>query len=279
MTQQDPVPIETTPTISKDELISIRPSQEEKNEPETKIDDYALLEKSFDNINYEYDERTKDFRLVCTTPCPVPKETLDQEFAAIAYAVSTVRGLTKSDINSFLLPFEVHASADEICAMKQGALAYATSYRDSDGRVRGLLCFFFDQREYDRTRFPYSTSVHEVMHLFEFGKIEENSAILEGLSEVLESFFLQGAKTSFCDQHNKWWLTEQGINPHDPHDTGRDLFFNLCDQHGFDYNDLPTLFEKLDSLGREATTQEFIQIINQIVGQDTTHLFQEAGAI
>ena len=48
----------------------------------------------------------------------------------------------------------------------KGYLAYATVRGN-----RGLLCFFFDKLEYNRDKFPYSTSVHEVTHLFEYNKI------------------------------------------------------------------------------------------------------------
>ena len=260
-------------------VISIREDHQKPISSALKREGYDLNAKPFDNRNYEYDQRTKAFRFVCKIPCPVSKDILDQEFNAIDKSVSILRGLTQSDLHPNLLPFEVHASEDEVCGRIPGALAYANRFQDLNGYTRGKLCFFFEQLSYDRTRFPYSTSVHEVTHLFEFGKIETNLPIYEGLAEVMESFFLRGTKTSFCDQNNKWWLSEIGINPHDPHDTGRELFFQLCIQYGFDYDDLPTLFQKIDQSGREITTQEFIQIINQIVGTDTTYLFQEAGAI
>jgi len=133
---------------------------------EVKREGFSLNEKPFVDGNYAYDERTKDFRLVCTNPCPVSESILDQEFAAIAYAVSTLRGITKSDIHEKLLPFEVHASEDIICP-DIDAPAYMSSFVDSNGHERGQLCFKFDKVQYDRSNFPYSTSVHEVNHLFQ----------------------------------------------------------------------------------------------------------------
>jgi len=179
---------------------------------------FSPSDKPFAAGNYDYDKRTKDFRMVCTRPCPVDEKTLDQEFTAISYAVSTLRGLTKSDFDSLILPFEVHASEDKICPINPGALAYATTFEDDNGYRRGLSCFFFEQLSYNRDRFPYSTSIHEVTHLMEFNNIESNSPLYEGLSEMMESFFLKGnERTSFCWQGNNWYEEEQYSNPHDPH--------------------------------------------------------------
>ncbi len=259
-----------TKRLDENVLNVINPSQQQPN-LDAKREGFDINEKLFDEGNYEYDERTKDFRLVCERPCPVSKSILDQEFAAISYALSTLRGLTQSDINEDYLPFEVHASDDSICNYGKGYLAYATSTEE-----RGLLCFFFDKIDYNRDKFPYSTSVHEVTHLMEYGKIERNSVIYEGLSEMMESFFLKGnQKDSFCWEGNDWY---GGIvnNPDDPHGTGRQLFFTLCNEYGFDYNDLPRLFSEIDKNGG-VTIKEFVNIINNIVGKDVSDLFRDAG--
>lgn len=245
----------------------------------TRREGYDINEKPFDeSIKYEYDERTKDFRLVCTNPCPVSKSILDQEFAAISYGISTLRGLTQSDFESEVLPFEVHASEDSICPFWKKALAYASKYTDSNGYTRGRLCFFFDKLHYNRDKFPYSTSIHEVTHLLEYNKIERNSIIYEGLSEMMDSFFVKGnERNSFCWEGNDWF---GGIvnNPEDPHGTGRQLFFTLCNEYGFDYDDLPALFSRIDKKGG-VTIQEFVNIINDIIGRDSSNLFREAGVI
>ena len=266
--------------LSEERLINIEQEvQRIKGIEEKRKEGYSLSEKPFDNRDYSYDERTVDFRLVCKRPCPLPKNILDQEFAAIAYAVSTLRGLTQSDLNKNVLPFEVHASEDSICPYNPEALAYMTIFTDSNDYNRGLLCFFFDKLQYNRDKFPYSTSVHEVTHLFEYGKLKHNSILWEGLSEMMESFFLKGNdKNSFCWKGNNWY----GLivnNPHDPHGTGRQLFFSLCNQYGFDYDDLPELFRQLKIKGGNVDEKEFVKIINSIVGADTSSLFKKAGVI
>lgn len=246
---------------------------------EKRKEGYKLNEKPFDEGNYAYDERAVDFRLVCTNPCPVSKQVLEQEFAAIAYSLSTLRGLTKSNIEEEIMPFEVHASEDSRCSMLKTALAYKTTFVDANGHYRGLLCFFYDKLQYDRSKFPYSTSVHEVTHLFEDGKMTHNSILFEGLSEMMESFFVKGnEKNSFCWQGNNWY-GQTVNNPHDPHGTGRQLFFELCNRYGFDYNDLPELFRQLDNAGGNVNEIGFVKIMNNIVGSDTTALFKEAGVI
>ena len=266
--------------LSEERLISIEQEMQRiKGIEEKRKEGYSLSEKPFDNRDYSYDERTVDFRLVCKRPCPLPKNILDQEFAAIAYAVSTLRGLTQSDLDKNVLPFEVHASEDSICPYNPEALAYMTIFTDSNDYNRGLLCFFFDKLPYNRDKFPYSTSVHEVTHLFEYGKLKHNSILWEGLSEMMESFFLKGNdKNSFCWKGNNWY----GLivnNPHDPHGTGRQLFFSLCNQYGFDYDDLPELFRQLKIKGGNVDEKEFVKIINNIVGKDTSDLFRKAGVI
>ena len=267
--------------LVEERIVAIRDNSQSQSNDNIKKrkEGFSLNEKPFDEGNYAYDERTRDFRLVCSKPCPVSKEVLDQEFAAINYAVSTLRGLTKSDINEELIPFEVHASEDKICQMLPKALAYKTIFTDSNGYSRGLLCFFFDKLPYNRDKFPYSTSVHEVTHLFEHGKYKDNDIIDEGLSEMLESFFLKGNdKNSFCWQGNAWY--KQVLkNSDDPHWVGGDLFFELCNRYGFDYNDLPELFRQLDNKGGNVNEVEFVKIINNIVGRDTTSLFKKAGVI
>ena len=267
----------------EDKLIAINIPDNEKISalPSLRREGYDVIEKPFVNDLYDYDERTRDFRMVCTKPCPVSRKILDQEFAAISYAISTLRGLTQSDINKEYLPFEVHASADSTCPLPEATtLAYATIFNDANGHRRGLLCFFYDKKAYDRSKFPYSASIHEVTHLFEFGKLPSNNVLQEGLSEVMDSFFLKGNnKASFCWNNNKWWIEELGINPNDPHDIGRNLFFELCNQYRFDYNNLPELFKQLQAKGENINEREFVNIINDIVGIDTSNLFREAGVI
>lgn len=268
--------------LAEEKIIAIKDnSQSQTNDNvQKRKEGFSLNEKPFDEGNFAYDERTKDFRLVCTNPCPVSKQILDQEFAAINYAVSTLKGLTKSDINEELMPFEVHASEDNRCKLeKEKYIAYKTSFTDSNGYIRGLLCFFFDKIPYNRDKFPYSTSVHEVTHLFEDGKMTHNSILFEGLSEMMESFFVKGnEKNSFCWQGNNWYGKTVN-NPHDPHGTGRQLFFELCNRYGFDYDDLPELFRQLDNAGGNVNEIGFVKIINNIVGSDTTSLFKKAGVI
>ncbi|MDO8740517.1 MAG: zinc ribbon domain-containing protein [Candidatus Woesearchaeota archaeon] len=271
--------------LPEDRLLDISQQiQTIKNYEEKRKEGYTLNEKPFVSGNYEYDERTVDFRLVCKNPCPVSKDILDQEFAAIAYAVSSTRGLTQSDIDKDLLPFEVHASDDGVCPYLSGAAAYMSSFIDQNGYQRGRLCFFYDKINYNRDKFPYSTSVHEVMHLFEYNKVpygggKGGSVLWEGLSEMMESFFLRGnERNSFCWQGNAWY--KQVLkNSDDAHWVGGDLFFELCNQYGFDYDDLPELFRQLDLKKGNIDVNEFVRIINNIVGADTSYLFRNAGVI
>lgn len=276
---------DTSQTLSEETVLSISEQINEiKRIEDKRKENFQLDEKPFEDGDYSYNERTVDFRLVCKRDCPVSNDTLDQEFAAIAYAVSTLRGVTQSDIDDELLPFDVHASEDARCPMQKGAAAYMTSYTDSNGHNRGLLCFFYDKINYDRSKFPYSTSVHEVMHLFEGNKVpyknSGNGWVLgEGLSEMLESFFVKGNdKNSFCWEGNAWYK-EILKNSHDAHWVGGDLFFELCKQYGFDYEDLPELFRQLDLQKGQADEQEFVDIVNNIVKADTSQLFRNAGVI
>ncbi|MBI2667611.1 zinc ribbon domain-containing protein [Candidatus Woesearchaeota archaeon] len=265
------------PTKLSDRLIRAIVPESKESDNGVKKEGYAFeIEKPFYEGNYEYDERTVDFRMVCERPCPVPRNILDQEFVAISYAVSTLRGLTQSDFEEHILPFEVHASEDSICPLLPTALAYMSTFVDNNGVERGKLCFFFEELNYNRDKLPYSTSIHEVTHLLESGKIEHNSVIWEGLSEMMESFFLKGnERNSFCWQGNAWYK-DIAQNNHDPHWVGGALFFELCNQYGFDYNSLPTLFEEIDKRG-EVSIKEFVNIINNIVGRDTSPLFRNAG--
>ena len=276
---------DTSRVLSEETVVSISEQINEiKRIEDKRKENVKLNEKPFEEVDYSYDERTVDFRLVCRKDCPVSKAVLDQEFAAVAYAVSTLRGLTRSDITPELLPFEVHASEDARCPKHEGAAAYMTAYRDDNGYVRGLLCFFHDEIPYDRSKFPYSTSVHEVTHLFEEGKVpykySEGGWVLgEGLSEMLESFFRKGNdRSSFCWEGNAWFKKILN-NSHDAHWVGGDLFFELCKQHGFDYDNLPELFRQLDLRKGQADEQDFVNIVNDIVGADTSQLFGNAGVI
>ncbi len=266
--------------LSEERVIDISQQiQNIKSYEEKRKEGYNLNEKPFEKGDYSYDERTVDFRLVCKNPCPILKTILDQEFAAISYAISTLRGLTKSDINKQLLPFEVHASEDVRCPLIKNAAAYMTTYTDSNGNNRGLLCFFYDKIDYDRSKFPYSISVHEVTHLFEYGKYKPNAVIAEGLAEMLESFFLKGnERNSFCWQGNAWY--KQILkNSDDPHWVGGDLFFELCNQYRFDYDKLPELFRQLESRNGNVDEREFVNVINNLVGTDTSQLFKNARVI
>lgn len=272
--------VSLTPLLPEEKVVGLNvPAQQNNNQAEQRREGYELNAKPFDERKYEYDERTNDFRLVCSKPCPVSKDIINQEFAAISYAVSTLRGLTKSDLDENIVPFEVHASEDSVCPTNPDALAYMTVFTDAKGYNRGLLCFFFDKLRYDRSKFPYSTSVHEVTHLFEAGKIKHNSVLWEGLSEMLESFFVKGNdRNSFCWEGNAWYK-DVIKRSDDPHWVGGDLFFELCRQYGFDYNDLPELFRQLDSRGGNVDENVFVGIVNNIVDSDTSQLFRKAGVI
>jgi len=268
--------------LSEDRLIDINQQIKEIKRVEEKRKEGYLNEKPFDEWNYEYDERTRDFRLVCSRPCPVSKTVLDQEFAAISYAVSTLRGLTQSDIDEKLMPFEVHASEDIVCP-DEGAPAYMSSFVDLNGYIRGQLCFKFDKVPYDRSNFPYSTSVHEVNHLFQDGKFPPYSGggqiLTEGLSMILDSFFEKGnQKDSFCWKGNNWY-SKISTQSSSVHVKGAGLFYDLCNQYGFDYKHIPTLFNELEKRGGSATERDFVNIINGIVGADTSKLFRKAGVI
>lgn len=270
--------------LSEERLIAISKQIEEIKEIEEKRKEgFRLNEKPFEEGDYSYDERTVDFRLVCIRNCPVSKDILDQEFAAIAYAVSTLRGLTQSDIHPDLLPFEVHVSEDNRCPRLEGAGAYRSGYTDSNGYYRGLLCFFHDIFPYDRSKFPYPVSVHEVTHLFQYGKfppyIDGGQILTEGISMVLDSFFEKGSeRDSFCWQGNAWY-SSIASKTDSVHVKGASLFFELCNQYGFDYDDLPELFRQLELRNGNVDEQEFVTIINNIVGSDTSHLFRQAGVV
>ncbi len=278
----------TTKTVSDPTLV-LPLSEEQVTHVAQEIKDIKAVEeqrkegylnnKPFEAGDYAYDERTVDFRFVCRNPCPIPKAILDQEFASTSYAVSTLRGLTQSDIDPSVLPFEIHATVDARCPYIQGAAAYKTMFTDTNNYTRGLLCFFYDFIPYDRSKFPYSTSVHEVTHLFEEKKYTSNKIIDEGLSEMMESFFVKGNdKNSFCWNGNAWFKDVLTVS-HDPHFVGGDLFFNLCNLDGFDYSDLPALFHALDARKGNTTTADFIHIINGIVGRDTNSVFKDHGVV
>ena len=109
--------------------------------------------------------------------------------------------------------------------------------------------------------------------------IEGGSVLWEGLSEMMESFFLMGnERNSFCWQGNAWYKNAMQ-NSHDPHWVGGDLFFELCNQYGFDYDDLPALFKELDDRSGNTNERDFVNIVNNIIGSDTSHLFRNAGVI
>jgi len=269
--------------LPEDKLLEIEQQIKEIKSLEERRKVSYINEKPFVKGNYGYDDRTRDFRFVCSKPCPVQKQILDQESAAISVALSTLRGITKSDINEKLLPFEVHASEDNICPDK-GAPAYMSGFFvDSNGYQRGLLCFKFDKVEYDRSNFPYSTSVHEVNHLFQEGKFPEytgnNRILTEGLSMILDSFFEKGnQKDSFCWQGNNWY-SQIASRTDSVHIKGASLFFELCNQYGFDYNNLPELFRQLERKNGNVAVSDFISIVNNIVGDDTSHIFRNVGVI
>ncbi len=270
------------PSELTDTLKEVRAPQSQQITVTKKREGFSLNEKPFAPGNYDYDERSPDFRLVCAHPCPVSRTVLEQEFAAITYGVSTLRGLTNSNIDKSILPFEVHATEDAICP-KIDAPAYMSTFTDTGGYTRGKLCFLFDKVEYDRSKFPYSTSVHEITHLFQRGRFPpyqgSDRILTEGLSMVLDSFFEKGSvRDSFCWQGNAWY-SKVAQSTDSVHKKGASLFFELCNQYGFDYDSLPELFRQLDVKSRPVTTQEFINIINSITGKDTSHLFKKVGVI
>lgn len=253
---------------------------------ETRKEGVADYGTQTDFINFDYDERTNDFRLLCASPCPVSNDVLDQEFASIAHSIQVMRGVTQSDIDSSLLPIDVHASEDVFCPFYDYAGAYSNTFFDGN-KYRGQLCFFYDTVPYDRSNFPYSTSIHEVMHQFQYYKLprgerQEGGHILwEGLAEMMESIFLRANdKLSYCADKGTWWLDRFEANDNEytteAHNAGRALFVDLCLSHGFDYDDLPALFDGMEA-GTLTTDADFVNLMSQVVGEDTRATFAKYG--
>ena len=232
---------------------------------------------SFDDYNYQLELKNEDFRLVCIQGCSASDERFNESFSDLSRYVSLLKEVTKTNIVEEYAPFEAHATEDFRCKFaSENTLAYANVMRDGNNITRGLMCLKSNEIATD------VIVVHELTHLWRLNRFPYNDApeklISEGFAGVMSSLsYPSNTNNSFCWEGNSPAVRGSGSSYEDRlYAKGRQLFYELCIDHGFDTDDVPELFNKLDK-NPPSNAEEFVLIINEVVGEDTTKTFEKAG--
>lgn len=239
-----------------------------------------------------------DFRVVCQQPCPIPQNLLKRKTAGIYNAIERMLELTEMDVLETNKPVNIHLTDDLECNLMEMLenVGFVTGSAGGDQYGDGSkICTYEWDKE--NTSLPlnpkYASAlgldvevvalrldaqllvIHEYVHILfydrTFGSPEDFSRAISlyvsGFEEVIDynpvykvqSLLIPDA----CDMHYHDWAV---------------TVYDLCTKCGFNFDDMPALFQKIDSLyksgkGEEiegkVSTPQLKDIFDDITGKDS----------
>jgi hypothetical protein len=233
------------------------------------------------------------FRIVCQEPCSLDQEYIFAEYAGFKIAHALLLELTGIDTLAELQPVDMHLDVyDSVCGELPGGHAnvYADKHQaytcsDGPGYYPTLEEKIRMAAQPDGQYFP----LHEYMHTLFFGRIVGKA----GSFSDVKAFFLHDYvvpvpsfavgildPARFCTYRNDLA----------PGDYGGWLISELCTRNGFELADLARSLVALDDLYQSgggqvpqesyqhpaATFVQYRDILNELLGSDTTGAFAEA---
>ncbi|MBI4730988.1 MAG: hypothetical protein HY781_02475 [Chloroflexi bacterium] len=234
------------------------------------------------------------FRFVCQEPCPLDLDYIYAEYAGFRLAHAMLIQLTGIDTLAELQPVDMHiVLQDSICGERPWGHAYvysdahqAYTCTEGPGYYPTLEEMIQKAAQPEEQYFP----LHEYMHTIFFGRISGKAGDFQDYyAEFLHDFvnpvpsFAIGIMdpAGFCSYRNE--------NPPRGDYPGW-LISELCQQNGFQLEDVARSLIELDLLYQSGGGQVYVEgyehpsptvaqyrdILNQLLGSDTTNAFAEA---
>lgn len=232
------------------------------------------------------------FRIVCQEPCPLDPQYIFAEYAGFRLAHPLLIQLTGVDTLTELQPVDMHLVIDDsICRELLGGHAYISGTRkaytctDGPGYYPTLEEKIQKAAQPEEQYFP----LHEYMHTIFFGRISGKAGnFQDSYAEFFHDFVVPlpsyaigiADPAGFCSYRNE--LPSGGDYP-------LWLISELCRQNGFQLKDVALSLIELDNLvqsgggqvelgftHRVPTVAQYRDILNRLLGSDTTQAFADA---
>ncbi len=248
-----------------------------------------------DGVPYDaYQVPGDPFRFVCQTPCPLELDYIYAEYAGFRAAHAMLIEWTGVDTLPELQPVDMHlVFEDSTCSFHPSGHAFvyphthqAYTCTDGPGYYPTLEEKIAMASQVDGQYFP----LHEYMHTIYFGRLSGYAGgVREYKAEFMHDFvvpvpsFAAGLMdpAEFCTYGDLW---------PSPGDYGGKLITELCRQNGFEWQDLAPSLIALDDLYTSGagqveqadyehpapTVAQYRDILNDLLGSDTTQAFADA---
>ncbi len=240
-----------------------------------------------------YQEPGDPFRFVCQEPCPLDKQYIYAEYAGFKAAHAMLIQVTGIDTLEELQPVDMHlVLTDSICGDRPYGHAYIyQSVHQAYTCTEGPGYYPTLTELIQKAALPEEQyfTLHEYMHTFFFGRLSGKAGNFnDGKTYFFHDYvvplpdFATGAidPATFCTYKN----------PNAPGDFDGWLIHELCTRNGFTLADLAPSLEALDALyqsgaGQDVqpgylypvpTAAQYRDILNQLLGSDTTPAFAAA---
>jgi hypothetical protein len=232
------------------------------------------------------------FRFVCQEPCTLDLQYIYAEYAGFRVARAELIKLTGIDTLAELQPVDMHLDLqDSICkdAPYGHAYVYAKAHQaftcsEGPGHYPALEEKIRMAARPEEQYFP----LHEYMHTFFFGRLSGKAGSFEDVKATfMHDFVVTIPSYALGIMDPAGFCSYDGPTPGDYN--GR-LTNELCSQNGFQLKDLAPSLVELDTLyasgagqvaqaGYEhpaATIAQYRDILNRLLGSDTTKAFAAA---
>jgi hypothetical protein len=240
-----------------------------------------------DGVSYvAYQTPDDPWRFLCQEPCTVDPNLIFAQYAGFRSAHETMITLTGVNPLPELLPVDFHLTNDATCGnlADSPALAFAHVYSDGNAYV---CTFLFEYAQ--GVNGPYTAEdavqlynqtifIHEYLHAIFPGRFPSDVDAFHDFVTPLAVYIGQG-EMDLCGYHPE--------TP--PGDFGGYLIVQLCEQNGFQMEDLAASLIAVDNLYQSGGGQlqegyqhpavsmaQYRQILNNLLGSDTRQAFADA---
>lgn len=230
------------------------------------------------------------FRFVCQEPCKVDPTLIAAQYTGFRVAHSQLMQVTGIDTLTELQPVDIHIANDAKCGTLKDAPALSFAWHDP--QANAYICTFLFEYAQGYNGQPYSPDlaarldqqtilVHEYLHTIFFGRLDSSAGAQHDFVTPLAMYvaFTWNGDSELCAYHPQ--------TP--PGDFGGYLIQQLCQKNGFTLAKLAESLIQLDQLVQSGNGQlkegythpvasmaQYRQILNSVLGSDTTAAFREA---
>jgi len=228
------------------------------------------------------------FRFVCPEPCTVDPKLISAQYTGFRIAHAKLIKLTGVDTLPELLPVNIHVKNDQRCGnlSQSSSLSYASKWTNGNA----YICTFLFEYIKGIGGQPYSPEfavqldqqtifIHEYLHTIFFGRFADGGNQHDFVTPLALFVTDKLGNPDLCAYRPQ--------TP--PGDYGGHLIYELCRQNGFRISHLATSLIEQDKLYQSGggkinqlmkhpltTMAQFREILNRVLGSDTTKAFADA---